>query len=380
MGERKNIVKEMLPRLGPIKTFEMARSRARDYVYNLRTRGEISFSDPEPEQIPSIHVVRRTLPEAWEAGIMALMGIGQTQHSHYDPGHKTGEYQSFPTLEATTLMHITNLRAEPRFHRFFLLSQFGDYQAEMEGVKDHWVIDPKIVVDLMKQGRFDEIKATTEWLYSYSERLRAYPTLDIEGKPQVINQLQSVIDNLTREQTSRSAQMITWDPRWDHNDGQMKYRGAYPDGDLKKAIFDDYHAPCLQRVWFRLIGDTLNSNTDWRSRCHLKAVPHNIYGMIEGIVEHVRKGLEKSLDRPIKLGRYTDKNDSLHLYGHYFDARRAGNEAETALELVFRIAEGEPIEERLFIPGTPQYDAITETIAEEYAARIANPDLGRSMS
>jgi len=380
MSNRENIVKGLLAKFGPEKTFEKARERARDYIHGLRSRGEISFSDPVEGDIPSVHIVRRTLPEAWEAGIMALMGIGQTQHSHYDSGHKTGKYESFPTLEATTLMHISEPRGEPRFNRFFLLSQFGDYQAEIEGVKDHWVMNPSVVAGMLKQGTFDQIKEHTGWLYSYSQRLRNYPFIDIEGKPQTINQLQSVINNLTREQTSRSAQMITWDPRFDHNDGQMKFRGAYPDGNIRDAIFDDYHAPCLQRVWFRLIEDTLNTNTDWRSRCHLKAVPHNIYGIIEGLAEHVRVGLEKNLGRPIKLGRYTDKNDSLHLYGHYFDTRKAGNDAETALELVFRIAEGEPIEKRLFLPGTPQYEAVTENINEEYKERLANPDKGRSIS
>ena len=373
------IVEDFLGMFGPVRTFELARETARNYIYDLRKKGEISFSDPVEGEVPSIHVVRKTLPEAWETTLMALVGIGQEAHTHYDPGHNKGKYESFPSLEASTTMHIEEPRSEPRFHLHFLTSQFGDYRAEMEGVKDHWVLNPEVIVDLLKTGKFGEVKDYTGWLYSYSQRMRAYPYIDMEGQPQVINQIQSAIDNLTNNPLSRSAQFITWDPRWDHNDGSTKYKDS--EGKILDAVFDDYHAPCLQRIHLRLVpfkdGFKLNPNTSWRSRCHVKAVPHNVYGMIEGMIEPTRQELEKALKVPVVMGRYLDTSDSLHVYGHYLDQRAQGKDAEAYLEDIFRIARGEPIGCTIMKPGDGIYEDTIAEIAQEYRERKANPDKGR---
>ena len=378
---RKPVVKKMLEEFGPIETFNKARETAKGYVYGLRAQGKISFSNPVEGENPSIHIVRRTRPEVWEDTFMALVGIGREIHTHYDLGFGKKEFESFPSLDATVMMHIEEPFSEPLFHMHFLTGQFGDYRAEMEGIKDHWVLDPGVIVDMLKKGKFKEIKGHTGWLYSYSQRIRNYPYIDIEGNPQVINQLQSVINNFVADPLSRSAQVITWDPRWDHNDGQMKYKDE--DGNEQKAIFDDYHAPCLQRIHFRLFpfegGYKLNPNTHWRSRCHPKAAPHNIDGMLEGLLELQRKDLENALKKPVVMGRYIDISDSLHVYGHYLDPRMQGLDAEAYLEDIFRIASGEPIEKRLILPGTPIHEMTLETIELEYKARKSDPDHGRNL-
>lgn len=367
---RKTVIKDLLKELGPEKVFNEARKAAREYVYYLKRKGEISFSEPSYGDVPTVHIVRKTLPEIWEDTTMALLGIGQKVHTHYDPGHKKDKYESFPSLEATVMMHITKPFGEPRFHMHFLPQQFGDYKAEMQGVKDHWVLNPAIVVDMIRKGEFNRIKGHTGWLYSYSQRLRNYPYLDIKAKTKTINQIQSVINNLKKEPLSRSAQCTTWDPRFDHNDGQFE-----------GCKFKDYHAPCLQRLWFRLVpfrkGYKINLNTNWRSRDHLKAVPHNIFGLLEGMAEPVRLELQKALKVPIEMGRYVDINDSLHLYGHYFDPRRQGIDAEGYLEDIFRVARKENIKDRLIIPGTPIHEMTLETIETEYKIRVSNPDFGR---
>ncbi len=373
-------VKELLKEHGPEKTFDLAREKAKEYIYNLKSQGKISFSNSIKGEVPSVHVIGDTLPSVWEDMSMAIIGIGNPEHTHYDPGFEEGNFTSFPSLEVTGMMHIHKPQGEPRFHKHFLTGQFGDYVAEIEGVKDHWVLDPSIVADSLKQGLFEEIKDHKGWLYSYSQRIRKYPFLDIEAKSQTINQLESVIKNLSKNPLSRSAQVTTWDPRFDQNDGQMKYRELYGK-DLEKAIFNEYHAPCLQRIHFRLTphegGYKLNTNTHWRSRDHPKAVPHNIFGIIEGLIEPQRKELEKALNAPISLGRYVDISDSLHVYGHYLDPRMQGLDAEAYLQDVFRIANGEPIEDRVITPGTPIHEMTLEGIEEEYKARVENPDLGR---
>jgi thymidylate synthase len=368
-------VRDMLSEQGPEATFAEARRLARDYTYAQRADGRISFSEPSERHLPTIHLSRRTLPEVWEDGLMALMGIGQEIHTHYDPTDKSGKYTSFPSLEATVMMQIEEPFGEPRFHKHFLGGWlgFGDYKAEIEGVKDGWMIQPADVAKAMKEGRFDEIRGDERWNYTYSQRFRSYPYFDFHGELRTINQLRQVVDNLTRNPTSRSAQCITWDPRWDHNDTQM--------GPFK---WDAYHAPCLQRFWFRLQerkgggGFILNVNGHWRSRDHLKAVPSNIFGVTEGMHEEVRRGIEEKLRVPVERGSYTDINDSLHLYGHYFDPRLQGLDAESYLEDVFRIAAGEPMEHRLVLPGTPMHEMMMEDIEREYRFRMENPNFGRS--
>lgn len=364
----------MLEKEGASKTFDNARKVAREYVYGLRKQGKVSFSDPKEGEVPSIHVVGRTIPEVWEATTMVLMGIGGSVHTGYDPTNEKGEYTSFPSVEATVMMHINEPFGEPRFHKHYLAGWmgFGDYIAEIEGVKDHWMISPDTVVNMMKKGKFDEIKDDTRWKYTYHQRLYSYPFIDIEGNPKTVNQIESLINKLQREPLSKSAQAITWDPRWDHNDGG-----------LNGAKWHDYDSPCLQRFWFRLIpnkeGYTLNVNGHWRSRDHLKAVPQNIFGVTEGIHEKVRSELQSKLGVPIARGRYVDISDSLHLYGHYFDTRKQGLDAEAYLSDIFRVSLGEPIEKRLIEPGSDMHQMALEDLEREYKTRINDPNYGRNI-
>ena len=122
----------------------------------------------------------------------------------------------------------------------------------------------------------------------------------------------------------------------------------------------------------------MNVNGHWRSRDHLKAVPSNIFGVTEGIHEEVRRGVEQELGVSVKSGSYTDISDSLHLYGHYFDPRRQGLDAESYLEDIFRIGSGQPIEERVILPGTDMYDMMMEDIDKEYHFRKDNPNFGNN--
>jgi len=356
----------------PSQIFDLAREKAREYVLAKKLRGGISISPEKEGDIPSIHLARRTLPEVWEDAILAVMAFGREVHTYYDPVDKEGNYISFPSQEATVMMHIQEPFGEPRFHKAFLggWMGFGDYQAEIEGVKNHWMLDPKVVVDMIRKGRFAEIQDDERWKYTYNQRLTSYPFIDIEGNPATVNQLDELVKKLVKEPLSKSAQAITWDPRCDHNLGAMGYK------------WRDYDSPCLQRIWFRLIptaeGYRLNTNADWRSRDLAKAVPQNISAITKGLVEPTRKKLEVALGKPVTAGRYLDKSDSLHLYGHYFDPRKQGRDALNALDEIFRVSSGEPIENRLIIPGTDLHEMMREDVEREYRFRVENPDFGNS--
>jgi len=373
----KTSVKEMIANVGMARTFEFARAAARFHVDQLSEQRRISYSSAKEGEGPTIHLVRENLPEAWEDTTLALMGIGQIAHTGYDPtsegGDYQGEFQSFPSIEGTVMMHINDAKAEPRLHKGYLGGWLGlgSYIAEVEGVHDHWMISPAEVVSMIKKGRFNEIRRDDRWNYTYHQRLTGYPYLDIEAEPKTINQLDQVVRKLTNEPLSKSAQAITWDPRWDHNDGQMG------------ETWSGYHSPCLQRLWFRLLpfknGFKLNTNSHWRSRDHFKAVPQNIIGVTEAITEPIRLTLQDSLGVPVERGRYVDISDSLHLYGHYFDPAQQGLDAEKALGEIFKVARGEPIKNRLIFPGTEMYDIAVESINEELNNTRKNPDAVREV-
>lgn len=379
MAEQKiTNVMQLLEKEGPVKTFEIARQVARDHVYKLRARGEISFSEPTEGEVPSIHVVRRTVPEAWETATMVLVGIGSQVHTGYDPTTEGADYKgdfvSFPSLEGTVMLHVHEPFGEPRFHKHFLggWMGFGDYQAEIEGVRDHWVISPELVAQKLKDRKFDDIREDERWKYAYSQRIRGYPFIDIQGKPQTINQLNSVIEKLAREPLSKSGLVSTWDPRWDHNDGIMG------------GVWKSYDSPCLQNLWFRLVpqkdkrGYILNQNRLFRSHDHLKALPQNFYGLEEGMYEPTRLAIQEKLGVPVERGRLVNVSYSLHVYGHYLDPRMQGKDAEAFLQDIFRVAEGEPMEKRLVLPGTPMYDIMREEVDAEYKFSKANPDAKRA--
>jgi thymidylate synthase len=403
--------------------FNAVRNAARLYVPQLVAAGKVSHSQPRQGHVPSIHVIGRTLGEVWENATMALLAVGHDARTGYDLVDKKGNYTSFPSLEGTVLMHIENPFGEPRLHKNFLAgwAGLGDYKAEIEGVKDGWMVaTPDRVIQSMKKGNFhlrssgeadsngkkESLLHSKEWKYTYHQRLFGYSYVDIEAQPQTINQMGCLIDKLTREPMSKSAQAITWDPRFDHNDGQMIYsrrkRIKDPTTGKRKTVieeglrarFAEYDSPCLQRLWFRLLPDgkdgyVLNMNTDWRSRDHLKAVPQNIFAITEIYFEGVRAALQERLKKTVKMGRYCDKSDSLHLYGHYLDFSKGekgtvSNDVTNYLADMLRTARGQSYRKRFVICKDPNdsddmFNIAMSQIKEEYEWRRTNPNAGRNL-
>lgn len=367
---------DLLDRYGPERTFEEARTAARRYVAALEQTRRISIGDAGPEGLPTVHLVRRTLAELWEDAVMAVLAVGRPVHTPYDPKDSGGKWCSFPSLEVTAVLHLLEPFGEPRFHKHYLGGWlgFGEYRAEIEGAKDGWMISPAEVAERLRTGRFEDICTDERWNYTYHQRLRAYPYFDWEGRLRTLDQIESVIRTLRENPASRSAQCITWDPRWDHNDEQM--------GPFRWA---QYHPPCLQRFWFRLYprqdatGYVMHVNGHWRSRDLLKAFPANVYGVTEGLHEPVRRALEEALGVPVQQGAYIDLTDSLHLYGHYYDPRQQGRDAVAYLDDVLRIASGELLERRAILPGTELYEVMMEELEREYQFRKAHPDAGRAL-
>lgn len=235
-----------------------------------------------------ITINAQCLPEAWEKAVLAVWDNGIDIKTQYD------KPEDPPSKDATVIITVAEPFAEPRIHKNFPggPAELESYRQEVvDGIHDHW-IDP----------------AAGKWTYTYHERIFAYcPVQDIRNpnspKPFAsVNQIQFIIDALSKTAHTRRAQAITWMPTADVNT-------------------DD--PPCLQRIWCRLISDDadgfiLNMNTHWRSRDLYKAWYMNVYALTD-LQRIIADKISAKIGKAVSLGRYVDINDSLHIYGSYFN-------------------------------------------------------------
>ena len=236
--------------------------------------------------VPTLHITAQCLPQAWEKAVVAVWQQGLAIKTQYD---KPGDPLS---RDATVMITVGNPFNEPRVHKNFPggPEELESYRQEVvEGIHDHW-IDP----------------VAGKWTYTYHERLAAYsPVEDLRDadspKPFVpVDQIQYIIDSLSECTHTRRSQAITWMPNCDPKT-------------------DD--PPCLQRIWCRLVqgddGYLLNMNTHWRSRDLYKALFMNAYALTD-LQKIIADKISAKLSAPVRVGRYVDISDSLHIYGSYF--------------------------------------------------------------
>ncbi len=229
--------------------------------------------------IPVISITADCLPEAWEKAVLAVWEDGIEVKTQYDKPDDP------PSKDATVIITINGPFTEPRIHKNFPggPEELEAYRQEVvNGIHDHW-IDP----------------AAGKWTYTYHERLFSYCTSSSIEK---VNQIQYIVDCLSQAGHSRRAQAITWMPTADPG---------------------TEHPPCLQRIWCRLAANeagelSLNMNTHWRSRDLYKAWFMNVYAITD-LQRVIAERISQKRGEPVKVGRYVDISDSLHIYGSYFD-------------------------------------------------------------
>jgi len=237
--------------------------------------------------IPVVAVTAGCLPEAWEKTVIAVWDNGTDIHTQYDKPDDP------PSRDATAIVTIADPFAEPRIHKNFPggPQELESYRQEVVGgIHDHW-IDP----------------AAGKWTYTYHERLFAYsPVAELrdagaERPFERVDQIAYIVDSLAGCHHTRRAQAITW----------------MPTGDPQT---DD--PPCLQRIWCRLVetgdGMQLDMNTHWRSRDLYKAWFMNVYAMTD-LQRMIAERVAGRIGRDVRVGRYVDITDSLHIYGSYFE-------------------------------------------------------------
>ncbi|HOK96297.1 MAG TPA: thymidylate synthase [Anaerohalosphaeraceae bacterium] len=240
----------------------------------------------KPGEVPTLYITAECLPEAWEKTVIAVWEQGLTIKTQYD---KPGDP---PSKDATVMIAVADPFKEPRIHKNFPggPEELEAYRQEVvDGIHDHW-IDP----------------AAGKWTYTYHERLAAYsPVSDLRAphskRPFApVNQIQYIIDALAACTHTRRAQAVTWMPTCDPKT-------------------DD--PPCLQRIWCRLTeadeGFVLNMNTHWRSRDLYKAWFMNAYALTD-LQRLIAGRIAEKIGKSVRVGRYVDISDSLHIYGAYF--------------------------------------------------------------
>lgn len=280
--------------------------------------------------IPTISVEATTIPEAWEKAVLAVWEKGLNIKTQYDTEEDP------PSKDATVIVTVENPFKEPRIHKNFPggPAELESYRQEVvNGIHDHW-INPE-------EGK---------WTYTYHERLFSYcPCEDLKNPTSLRpfipkDQIQYIIDYLSKSGHTRRAQAITWMPSCDPQT-------------------DD--PPCLQRIWCRLINDNvgnlvLNMNAHWRSRDLYKAWFMNVYALT-CLQRYIAEQISLKMNKPIKVGRYVDISDSLHLYGSYF------NEIEPEVEKMLTTN----IEGRAWTSDHPAFMAMTIEARENLKR---NPD------
>jgi len=280
--------------------------------------------------IPVIMVTADCLPEAWEKAVLAVWDNGLEIKTQYDKAEDP------PSKDATVIITINNPFAEPRIHKNFPggPGELEAYRQEVvNGIHDHW-IDP----------------AGGKWTYTYHERLCTYSPVegirDTRSKRPFsdVNQIQYIVETLSQAGHSRRAQAITW----------------MPTADPKT---DD--PPCLQRIWCRLVANeagelSLNMNTHWRSRDLYKAWFMNVYAFTD-LQKMIAEQISQRRSEPVRIGRYVDISDSLHIYGSYFD------------EVVFEVEKmrNSPFTDRAWESTHPAFEMMTIEAREKL---IEDPD------
>ncbi|MDD5674780.1 MAG: thymidylate synthase [Chitinivibrionales bacterium] len=263
--------------------------------------------------IPVLTVSDNCLALAYEKALLALYNNGIRIKTQYD---KPGDPQS---IDSTMDITIINPLADPMIHKAFPggIEDLKEYVMELMGIKDHWVKninDPK----------------DTRWEYTYHGRLANYGAwqelqngASVSVGPFKIDQIEMVIDKLSKQPFTRQAQMITWMPN------------------LDKECYDP---PCLQSLWYRLLEDEagvqwLNCNVRFRSNDAWGASFMNMFGFTQFNKEVVAAGVAARNGKRVELGRLNWHADSYHIYG---------KDIAAAKQMLFDRVQSMSVEERTY--------------------------------
>lgn len=276
------------------------------------------------KNIPVLHVSDKSLAGAYEKALLSLYRNGLPMRTQYDRADDP------PSIDCTMNITIEDPWSDPMIHKAFPggIDDLREYVMELQGVKDHW----------MKSMNDPE---DTRWEYTYHWRLHDYGTWKEravgKGKQETvgpfrINQIDAVIDKLSKQPFTRQAQMITWMPNID---------------------LTCYDPPCLQSLLYRIVEDDegiwyLNCNARFRSNDAWGANFMNMFGINLFNREIIAQGIAERVVKRVELGRLNWHADSYHIYGK--------DREDLERRLIARIEE--PFEKRVFNFFDPEIQEI----------------------
>jgi thymidylate synthase len=283
------------------------------------------------KNIPVLSVTRQSLAEAYEAALVELYNNGITFKTQYD---KPGDPLS---IDCTIDITILEPESDPMIHLAFPggVENLKEYVLELKGFKDHWTKNMNDPDD-------------TRWEYTYHSRLKNYGSWkekengsSVEKGYFKIDQIESVIDKLSKQPFTRQAQMITWIPALD---------------------ISCYDPPCLQSLWYRILEDEegvywLNCNIRFRSNDAWNASFMNMFGFIQFNKEIIAAEIANRTGKKVMLGRLNWHADSYHIYG---------KDIASAKDMLFARIETMSFEERTYNFNDPfikeMYDSAEQPI------------------
>lgn len=259
---------------------------------------------------PTLHIVADTLPGAYYQAIRAVWERGWQMRTEYDRKDGDGKYIDPPSRDARVLIEVRNPFGQPRYAPLSF-SERGVYIAELKGAKDHRVLP---LARLLEARRTGQPLTSTEWPYTYHQRIFAHP--DMSGE--FVNQWELAIERLCQEPISRRAVCSTAIP--------------YVDPYLKEDV------PCLREFGLRCTENadgslTLFANTVWRSRDLYKAWGDNVIA-VTFLMQTAAREISQRTGRIVHLGSYADYSQSLHIYGQDFGA--VGGDDGKGLDSIFK--------------------------------------------
>ena len=262
--------------------------------------------------VPVLSVSGANIPLAYEQAIKEVWEKGVSVRTEYD------RPEDPPSRDATVMITVEDPFAQPRFHRAFAdgLGGLSEYVMEVVyGAHDYWVKPKEEILKGVES-------VDTRWTYTYHQRLFEYQIED-----RIVDQVAYMVDRLSKTPYTRRAQGITWNTKLD-------------------PPTDD--PPCLQRIWGRLIEDddgvlVFNMNTHWRSRDLYKAWFENVIALTT-LMRKIANRISERTSRPVRVGRYVDISDSLHIYGSYF--RELEGDPEKGMKSFFDLLASRSFEDR----------------------------------
>jgi len=194
------------------------------------------------------------LADAWAQAVNFVMKNGMVIKTEYGPMSR----------DICSVIEIREPYVEPMLH-----PQFPTKEMHVKEYLKQW----ERGYDWKKQG----------FEYNYMDRLINYPS-----RGEDVDQLKAIRD-LLPQGVSRRRQAITWIPERD--------------------LFVKEDQPCLQRLWFRVLGDgNAEMHCMWRSRDLFAAWNSNMVGLLTMAKKEV---LEPN---NLKLVKVVDFCNSLHIY------------------------------------------------------------------